>query len=165
MRIGLWVCALSLSMVQGATRPDFSGTWTYVAEGSTVVQTMNVSTRAPAFGMEFTAKQDADTLTIERMTGQTRTTTTYKLDGSETSRMQSGSAGQPDYKVVTTASWTGATITIKTLSEPMWQGKPTKVELTRTIRLEKDGTMVIDAETRQDPPPMVPKTTSVYRKK
>jgi hypothetical protein len=166
MRIALWLCVLSASFVQGTTRPDLSGTWTYVADSSTVVQPMpNVSMRAPSFGTEFTAKQDAETLTIDRASGETRTATAYKFDGSETIRTQSGRAGQPDYKVVTTASWTGATLTIKSVSEPVLQGKPTKIETIRTIHLEKDGTMVIETETRTTPPPLVPKTSSVYRKK
>jgi hypothetical protein len=115
--------------------------------------------------MEFTAKQDSGTLTIEMVSGQTRSTTTYKFDGGETISTRPGGAGQPDLKVVTTASWNDAILTIRSVSEPVWQGKPTKAELIRTIRLEKDGTMVIDTENRVTPPPKIPKTTSVYRKK
>lgn len=165
MRVAVWFVVLSLLIGQGATRPDYTGVWTYVADGSTLVETGNVSMRAPSFGTEFTAKQDAASLTIERGSGATRTATTYKLDGSETVRTQSGATGQPDYQVVTTASWAGPVLTIKSMSEPVVQGKPQKTELVRTIRLEKDGTMVIETETRTNPPPRVPKTISVYRRK
>jgi hypothetical protein len=103
-------------------RPDFSGTWT-----------MDPAT-APAapgggggrgggrgggmggggFGMQFTATQDANALTITRTQGDVTVTETYRLDGSESKNQQAGRRGGPPTDVVSRASWEGNQLVIVT---------------------------------------------------
>ena len=67
------------------------------------------------FGQEFTAKQDATTLTITRMQGDQTVTATYKLDGSESKNMVAGRGGQQEQ--VSKASWDGAKLVIVTTTQ------------------------------------------------
>jgi len=67
------------------------------------------------FGQEFTAKQDATTLTITRMQGDQTVTATYKLDGSESKNTVAGRGGQQEQ--VSKASWEGAKLVIVTTTQ------------------------------------------------
>ena len=85
------------------------------------------------FGQEFTAKQDATTLTITRMQGDQTVTATYKLDGSESKNTVAGRGGQQEQ--VSKATWDGAKLVIVTTT----QGG----EQRRTIAME-GGNLVIE---------------------
>ncbi len=67
------------------------------------------------FGQEFTAKQDATSLTITRMQGDQTVTATYKLDGSESKNTVAGRGGQQEQ--VSKASWDGAKLVIVTTTQ------------------------------------------------
>jgi hypothetical protein len=64
------------------------------------------------FGQEFTATQDATTLTIMRMQGDQTVTAVYKLDGSESKNMVAGRGGQQEQ--VSKAAWEGDKLSITT---------------------------------------------------
>ena len=102
-------------------KPDFSGKWTLDA------------TSAPAppaggggggggrggggrggggLGQEFTAKQDASSLTITRDQGGQPVTTTYKLDGSESKNTVQGRNGAQEQ--VSKTMWMGNKLMITT---------------------------------------------------
>ena len=85
------------------------------------------------FGQEFTAKQDATTLTITRMQGDQTVTATYKLDGSESKNTVAGRGGQQEQ--VSKATWDGAKLVIVTTTQAG--------EQRRTISME-GGNMVIE---------------------
>ena len=85
------------------------------------------------FGQEFTAKQDATTLTITRMQGDQTVTATYKLDGSESKNTVAGRGGQQEQ--VSKATWDGAKIVIVTTTQAG--------EQRRTISME-GGNLVIE---------------------
>jgi len=126
-RIGLTAIAtLAVATLAFAQKADFSGTWTLDAEASG----MAAGGGAPGGGAPgggggggmrggammagpMTVKQTADTLTIERGTGETKTTSTYKLDGSESKNTMMGRGGAA-MESVSTAKWDGAKLTITT---------------------------------------------------
>ena len=101
-------------------KPDFSGKWTMDP----------ASAPAPGgggggggrgggrggggggFGQEFTATQNAKTLTITRMQGDQTVTTTYNLDGSESKNTVQGRGGAQEQ--VSKATWDGAKLVITT---------------------------------------------------
>jgi hypothetical protein len=85
------------------------------------------------FGQEFTAKQDATTLTITRMQGDQTVTATYKLDGSESKNTVAGRGGQQEQ--VSKATWDGARLVIVTTTQAG--------EQRRTISME-GGNLVIE---------------------
>ena len=64
------------------------------------------------FGQEFTATQDAATLTITRMQGDQTVTSIFKLDGSESKNMVAGRGGQTEQ--VSKAVWEGNKLAITT---------------------------------------------------
>lgn len=100
-----------------AGKSNFTGTWTFNAEKSELGQGDQGGQRGRMGGGDFVAKQDANSLTVERTRanrdGETTTTTTkYTLDGKETVN----STGRGESK--STAKWSadGKTLTISTTS-------------------------------------------------
>jgi len=164
MRLGLLLCTLALVVDQGTARTDFSGTWTYVEAGSTVLES---GARAPTLGRDFTVKQDSGSLTIARRSSENQTPfeTTFKFDGSETTGTQPGGSGQAATQVLSTAKWNAGILTTRSVMERVVNGSSIKGEVVRSLRLEIDGTMVIESENRVTPRPQVAKVTTVYRKK
>ena len=85
------------------------------------------------FGQEFTAKQDATTLTITRMQGDQTVTATYKLDGSESKNTVAGRGGKQEQ--VSKGTWEGAKLVIVTTTQVG--------EQRRTISME-GGNLVVE---------------------
>ena len=119
-----FVLATSVGMYAQA-KPDFSGKWVMDP----------ASAPAPAappaggggggrgggrggggggagFGQEFTAKQDAKVLTIDRVQGDATVSATYNLDGSESKNSVAGRGGQQEQ--VSKATWEGNKLVIVT---------------------------------------------------
>ncbi len=146
MRHALVGIAIVASVV-GQERPDFSGTWTYdAAHSSKTSRGLRIgpdgtrteieinSPPPPAFGAEFTAKQDAKTLNLSlsltQQTGVARMvngvrvdqsttgatvayTVAYALDGSEShNKTPSLIVGRPETETVSTAAWSANTLVI-----------------------------------------------------
>jgi hypothetical protein len=149
------------------TKPDFSGDWTYDRSKSTVVRVNNTNVDAPAFGTEFSARQDATSLRINRDFGSPPTpyTWTFDLGGKPTTNKLPGSSG--DDEVVSTASWSGGTLVItSTRMSKDSQGKRVATSsLKRRLSLNRDGTLTIDASGTPPPIQGTPSVTSVYQKK
>src|SRR5687768_9608505 len=95
-RVGVIAAAvLAVATLAWAQKADFSGTWTLDAEAS----------GAPAggggggggrgggrggLGQGGTVKQSATELTVERMMGENKVSSTYKLDGTESKNSMMG---------------------------------------------------------------------------
>ena len=135
-----------LDAVAFAQKPDFSGTWTLDPEAS----------GAPAGGGgggmrggggPMTVKQTADTLTVERSMGGNTMTSTYKLDGTESTNQMMGRGGSMEAK--STAKWDGNKLVITT--------KVGDNENTQTWSLE-NGVLTIEGTGGRGP------TKRVYKK-
>jgi hypothetical protein len=145
-RIGVIATAvLAVATMAFAQKPDFSGTWTPDAAAAPA----GTAGAAPAGGAPaggamgggqmgggrgmmgpMTVKQSGDSLAIEREGRNGKTTTTYKLDGSESKNPGRGGAEQ-----VSIAKWDGNKLVITTKGE---QG-----DTTQTWSLE-GGTLTIE---------------------
>jgi hypothetical protein len=132
-------------------KPDFSGKWTMDPASAPA------PAAAPAgggggggrggggggrgggagFGQEFTAKQDANTLTITRDQGGSPVTATYKLDGSESKNTVTGRNGAQEQ--VSKAMWMGNKLMITTTVN--FGGN--NVEQSRTLSLD-GGNLVVE---------------------
>jgi hypothetical protein len=144
--------AFVVSMATGAFaqgKPDFSGKWT--------MDPASAPAPAPAagagggggrggggrggggagFGPEFTAKQDANTLTISRTQNDQEVTASYKLDGSESKNTVAGRGGAQEQ--VSKAMWMGNKLMITTTLN--FGGN--NIEQTRTLALE-GGNLVVE---------------------
>lgn len=104
-RVGVIAAAvLAVATVAFAQKPDFSGTWTPdpAPEGG--------GRGMMAGPMSVTLK--GDTLTIERSFGDNKITTSYKLDGNETTYKRAGRGGGGDVEVKAVAKWDGNKLVI-----------------------------------------------------
>ncbi len=150
---GLAVCVAVLAPVEPAQpqKPDFSGTWIFVPDRSTPDPSPSPGGMAPALS-EFTATQDATSLTIAWTVNGTPFSESYLLDGTEKRRTTL------EVVIVTKAVWEKNTIAITTLRT----GETPRLEGRRVISLNGDGTLQVDVTSR-----VAQKTTrwrSVYRK-
>ena len=109
------------------------------------------------FGQEFTAKQDAKTLTITRMQGDQTVVATYNLDGSESKNTVAGRGGQQEQ--VSKAAWDGAKLVITTTLD--FGGN--KVEQKRTLSLEGGNLVIETVQPGRDGGPGTPQKL-VYKK-
>jgi hypothetical protein len=156
--IVLTAAAFVLSTATGLfaqAKPDFSGSWTLDP----------ASAPAPAadaggggggrggggrggggagFGQAFTAKQDANSLTISRMQGDQTVTATYKLDGSESKNTVAGRGGQQEQ--VSKAMWMGNKLMITTTLN--FGGN--NVEQTRTLSMEGANLVIEQSQPGRD---------------
>jgi hypothetical protein len=109
------------SGVFAQARPDFSGKWTMdpasapaAPGGGAAGGRGGRGGGRGGFGAEFTAKQDANTLTITRTQGDATVTETYRLDGTESKNQQPGRGGGPPTDVISKASFEGNRLVIVT---------------------------------------------------
>ena len=117
-RVGIIAAAiLAVATVAFAQKPDFSGTWT--PEAAAAGTTGGGGQRGG--GGPMTVKQDATTLTIERAMGDSKVSTVYKLDGTETVAKQQGRGGEVEVK--TSAKWDGNKLVLST-TRPGQDGAP-----------------------------------------
>ena len=111
MATAAFVVAIAVSAF--AQKTDFSGTWTLDADASQ----MGGGGRGGAMmAGPITVKQTGDTLTVERTFGDNKVTSTYKLDGSETTNTMMGRGGQ-SVEARSTARWDGSKLVITTKRE------------------------------------------------
>jgi hypothetical protein len=146
-----WIAAAALVLssatgVFAQAKPDFSGKWTMdpasapaapAGGGGGGGRGGGRGGGGAGFGQEFTAKQDAGTLTITRQQGGQDVTAAYKLDGSESKNTVAGRGGQQEQ--VSTAKWDGSKLVITTKLD--FGG--TAVEQVRTISMDA-GKLVIE---------------------
>ena len=156
------VLAVALAVVGYAQKPDFSGVWTPEAPAAGAPAGGGGGGGGRGGGMmagPMTVTHKGDSLVIERTVGETKVSSTYKLDGTESVNKMAGRGGGPEIETKSTAKWDGSKLTIVTK-----QAAPdgTVRESSQTWSLE-GGNLVLDA-TRpgRDGAPMVTKT--VYKK-
>ena len=117
-RVGVIATAvLAVATLAWAQKTDFSGTWTLdpEASGAPAGGGGGRGGRGGILGMGPTVvKQSATELTVE-LTGQdgTKSTRTYKLDGTESKNSIMGRGGQA-MEAVSTAKWDGPKLTVVT---------------------------------------------------
>ena len=106
------------------------------------------------FGPEFTAAQDATSLTITRAMGENTVTLKYMLDGSESKNMMMGRGGAQQ-ELVSKAVWEGSSLVITTT---VGQGER------KQVLSMKDGNLVVETTNpgRQGGAPTT--TTLTYKK-
>jgi hypothetical protein len=105
--------------------------------------------------MEPTIVQDASTLTITRMQGQTEVKSVYKLDGSESKNLVAMGGGRgrggdaaaaapppAPVEVVSKAKWDGNRIVIVTTNPARGGGAPT--ETTMVLSIDASGNLVVE---------------------
>jgi hypothetical protein len=143
-RIATAVVMLSVAIgLHAQARPDLSGTWTTDAAAAPAAAAGGGGRGGgrggggQGFGQQFTAKQDASTLTITRMQGDQTVTATYNLDGSESKNMVAGRGGQQEQ--VSKAMWEGNRLVITTTVN--FGGNP--VEQRRVLSME-GGNLVVE---------------------
>jgi hypothetical protein len=104
-------------------KPDFSGSWA-IDPASVPAATAGGGGGGGrgggrggggGLGQAFTAKQDANTLTITRQQGGNEVTAVYKLDGSESKNTVAGRGGQQEQ--VSKAAWDGDKLVITTTQD------------------------------------------------
>jgi hypothetical protein len=147
-RVITWVAAVAF-MVSIATgvfaqaKPDFSGKWALDPASAPAGGGGGGGGRGggrgggAGFGQEFTATQDASTLTISREQGGQAVTASYKLDGSESKNTVTGRNGAQEQ--VSKTMWMGNKLMITTTLN--FGGNT--VEQSRTLSLE-GGNLVIE---------------------
>jgi hypothetical protein len=109
-RVGIIAAAVFAvaSVAFAQAKPDFSGTWAPDTSAAPAP-----GGRGGGMGGPMVVKQTADTLTIERTRGENKTTTTYKLDGTESTNTMAGREGA-SMEVKSVAKWDGSKLTITT---------------------------------------------------
>jgi hypothetical protein len=121
----VFVLAIAVGLfAQG--KPDFSGKWQLDAAKS---DQMGGGGRGPGGGGPLTVKQTETELTTERTRGEQVMTTTYKLDGTETTTQGQMGASKAS------AKWDGTKIVTKTTRET----PNGSMEFTETWSLSADG--------------------------
>ena len=117
------VAMLAVATIAFAQKPDFSGTWTLDPEASGMQAGAGGGggggRQGGGRGMAgpMTVKVAGDTLTVERTgMGGNKTTTTYKLDGTESVNKQTMGRGENarEVELKSTAKWDGSKLVIST---------------------------------------------------
>ena len=137
---------LSIATLAFAQKPDFSGTWA-IDPASAPAPPAGGGAGGQGAGMRTMAsgpmvvKQTADTLTVERVAGESKIVSTYKLNGTESiNKRTMGQMGEVEIK--SKAKFDGAKLTIVTQQPNRDGGAP--LELTETWSLE-GGNLVIES--------------------
>jgi hypothetical protein len=148
-------------------RPDFSGKWTMdpppAADAGGGGGGGGRGGRGGGggggnpFGQEFTAKQDAKTLTVTRTQGDQTVTNIFNLDGSDSKNMVAGRGGQTEQ--VSKATWDGSKLVITTTVNVGGNN----VEQRRVLSME--GGMLVIEQTAPGRGGGEPTTTKVSYKK
>ena len=163
-RIGVIAAAiLAVATMAFAQKPDFSGTWTLDPEASGMGAggaggAGGGGMRGGGMAGPITVKQTADTLTITRVAGETKVTTTYNLTGKEQENTMAGRKAARRPRRSTSSKWDGAKL-VTTITREGPNGPTTSTE-TRSI---EGATMVVEtASTGRDGNPQTRK--QVYKK-
>jgi hypothetical protein len=136
--------------VHAQQKPDFSGTWTAVADSA--------AAGAPPvrlFGEEFVVRHGGQTFTIARPFGGSTMTTTHVLDGSETRSRRPGRLCEADSEFVYRAAWDGDAVRLMMVGQvPPGGGPVVKREFTWIFTMPAADTLhveVVPAANAQGP--------------
>jgi hypothetical protein len=171
-RVSLCVAVLVVAgcaTLVAQTRPDFTGTWTFVADRSVTDAAVgtNIVRSAPPFGAAFSATQDAGGLTIQiapvSAQLQPPRSTVYKFDGTEVRTTTPATGTRPEVQSVSTAAWTGTKLVITTSSTMTLRGESHVSKADRAIWIAADGTLIVETTSTLDGI-VAPPLRAVYRK-
>jgi hypothetical protein len=128
--------ALAVSAVAlGAQAPNFTGKWTMVPDPNAAAAGGRGG--FGGFGQEFTATQDANTLTITRTTQNGETKSVYNLDGSDSKNTTQGRNGAQE--VVSQAKWDSGKLNISTTRD--FGGTPSTT--VQSLSMDASGNLVV----------------------
>jgi len=143
-------------------RPDFSGTWAFDQVKSAQPGPDGKVMLVAMLGDEFTALQDAVSLSLAIKAGGVRVNATYKLDGTESRNMSPGAFGQPPVEVISRSSWEGDKLVIKSTSVSVLSGKNVPIDTRRVLWIDASGSLLV--ERTGTPATEVVPSRSIYRK-
>jgi hypothetical protein len=148
---------------QSAVRPDFSGKWAVDTQASSPgllteeeparailmpSATTSPTTLVPSFANAFVARQNSETLRVQRDIRQGTTmilnVVYYRLDGSETTNIEGGFT-----KTASRATWQDGRLTI--LTHIADADTLPRLNLERVMSLDANGRLLIDTENGIDP--------------
>jgi hypothetical protein len=154
---------LSPAAADAQPRPDFSGTWVALPAPSSDASAP--ARPAPqAFGPQFTITHRDAQLTVTRPFAGSHATIAYVLDGSEITSRMPGRLCEPDSGATWTAAWEGDTVALMMTGALPANGKPVKMNVKTTLRLEPTETLRVSV-TSQPAGAAAPRTTeTVYKK-
>ena len=109
--MAMMVAIASVAFAQ-QQKPDFSGTWTLDATASE----MGAGSGRGMGSGPITVKHSGNTLSVERSFGDNKVTSTYKLDGTESTNTMMGRGGQ-SIEAKSVAKWDGDKLVITTKRE------------------------------------------------
>ena len=137
--------------------PDFSGAWSFDAQKTMTPDEKGRVVLAAMLGQEFTAIQDASSLTLRILNNGQLLVAVYDLTGRPVENVSPG-----DIVVTSRAKWDRDRLVITSSSTSDEQGKPVKVETTRVLWIDKAGDLII--ERSGTPESLVTASRSVYRR-
>jgi hypothetical protein len=163
LRLLVPVVLLVAPIASAQERPDFSGTWTAVTDPTAVSATGRPL--PPVWGEQFSVDHKGQQLTVWRTFTAGPATIAYVLDGSETTSRMPGRLCEPDSGATWTAAWDGPAVTIAMVGALPPNGKPIKMDVRSTLRLESPDTLKIaqSARVANQPEPRV--VTTTYKRK
>src|SRR5262245_1259997 len=141
-------------------RPDFSGTWTAVADAGAA----GAKPAPPVFGQQFTIVHKDQSLTLTRTFAGGPATINYVLDGTEVTSRMPGRLCEPDSGAMWTASWEGNTVALVMIGAMPPNGKPIKTDVRSTLRLEAPDTLRVETIARTANQTSARTTSSVYKR-
>jgi hypothetical protein len=167
--MGRRVLGLSLAAVLIASstawtqdRPDFSGTWTAASDPGAPAPTGKPA--PPVFGPQVSITHQGQSLVLTRTFIGSPATIAYTLDGSETTSRMPGRLCEPDSGATWNASWDGNAVTLALVGAMPPSGKPVKMDVRSTLRLESNDTLRVEMAART-PAQTAPRvTTTVYKR-
>lgn len=164
--------SMPLALNAQANKADFTGSWIFNAEKSNLGQPPQGQPQGQPQGPRgggmgggnFTARQEANLLTVERTRttpdGQSTTVTSkYTLDG----KVSVNSTGRGESKSVATWSADGKSLTIVTTRSFERDGQTTEIKSTEVWSLSAPNTLSV--LTTMNTPNGERKTTMIYNKK
>ena len=139
------ICAALVTLAAGPAsaqgRPDFSGTWTAVAEPAPA----NGDRPVRLFGQEFVVRHDGRTLSITRALGDAMMTTTHPLDGSESRSRRPGRLCEADSEFVYAAGWDGDAVRVSMVgAAPPGGGAVVKREFLWRFTMPAPDTLLVE---------------------
>jgi hypothetical protein len=135
------VLLILLAGVQAQERPNFSGAWVVTPERS-VWYADGKPVNITVFGERFTAEQTDQALTVA-IENERGFKWVYRLDGASSRNVLPGR--DVPQETVSTAIWNDSTLIITTVGPVNRDGKVVQVETRRTLQLNADGTLRVEA--------------------
>jgi hypothetical protein len=156
--IGVVAILAASANASARQRPDLSGTW---------VAASDAAPGAPApqvFGPQFTVAHQEPVLTLTRTFNGSPATIRYVLDGSEVTSRMPGRLCEPDSGAMWTAAWDGPAVAISMVGALPQNGKPVKMDVKSTLKLESPDTLRVEMAARV-PGQTAPRTTATVYKR